>query len=134
MFVIAETFSGLALIHHSDTMNPRSMPRGTPKTHSSGLSLTLLAQRQAKVVEIRDEVASFPCLDYDVIGVGFDRRANVVDEHMVHAALIRGAGVTQLEWHGCITIHALGSDERSHELIGLFHPYLLVTGVGIKEG
>jgi len=39
MFVMAETFSGLALIPHSDTMNPRSMPRGTPKTHFSGLSL-----------------------------------------------------------------------------------------------
>jgi hypothetical protein len=58
--------------------------------------------------EIRDEVKSFPFLDYNVIDAGFDRRVNVVAEHVVHATLICSAGVTQPEGHGCITIHALG--------------------------
>jgi hypothetical protein len=49
MLVIAKT-SKLALIPCSETMNPKSMPQGTQKTHYSGLSLTLLAQRQVKAV------------------------------------------------------------------------------------
>ena len=40
MLVMAAIFSGLASIPRSETMNPKSMPRGTPKTHFSGLSLT----------------------------------------------------------------------------------------------
>jgi hypothetical protein len=40
MLVMAAIFSGLALMPCSETMNPRSMPRGTPKTHFLGLSFT----------------------------------------------------------------------------------------------
>jgi hypothetical protein len=84
--------------------------------------------------EIGDEIASFPCLDYNVIDVGFDRSANVIAEHVIHATLICGTDVTQPEGHGCITIRALWGDERGRDLVGLFHPDLMVTGVGIKEG
>jgi hypothetical protein len=42
----AATFSGLASMPHWEMMYPRSMPRGTPKTHFSGFSLTPLARRQ----------------------------------------------------------------------------------------
>ena len=49
MFVMAETFSGLASIPHSDTINPRSMPRGTPQMHFSRFSLILLALRHHNV-------------------------------------------------------------------------------------
>jgi hypothetical protein len=41
--VMAAIFSGLASMPRSETMNPRSMPRGTPKTHFSGLSFTPFA-------------------------------------------------------------------------------------------
>jgi hypothetical protein len=51
----------------------------------------------------------------------------VVAEHLVQATLIRGAVVTQPEGHGCVTVHALWSDERSHELIELFHLDLMVA-------
>jgi hypothetical protein len=40
MLVMAAIFSELASMPRSETMNPRSMPRGTPKTHFSGLSFT----------------------------------------------------------------------------------------------
>jgi hypothetical protein len=36
----------LALMPRWETMYPSSMPRGTPKTHFSGFSFTLLARRQ----------------------------------------------------------------------------------------
>jgi hypothetical protein len=50
MLVMAAIFSGLASMPRSETMNPRSMPRGTPKTHFSGLSFTPLALRNLNVV------------------------------------------------------------------------------------
>ena len=50
IFMMAEAFSGLASIPHSDTMNPRSMPRGTSKTYFSGFSLIPLALRHQKVL------------------------------------------------------------------------------------
>lgn len=37
IFKMAKTFSRLASISRSDTMNPRSVPRGTPKTHFLGV-------------------------------------------------------------------------------------------------
>jgi hypothetical protein len=51
----------------------------------------------------------------------------VVAEHVVHATLIRGACVAQPEGHGRVAVHDLWGDERSHELVGLFHPDLVVT-------
>jgi hypothetical protein len=41
------TFSRLGSIPRWETMYPNSMPRGTPKTHFSGFSLTPLARRQS---------------------------------------------------------------------------------------
>jgi len=49
MFAMAETFSRLASIPHSDIINPRSMPQGTPKTHFLGLSLIHFALRHRNV-------------------------------------------------------------------------------------
>jgi hypothetical protein len=50
MLVMAAIFSGLASMPRSETMNPRSMPRGTPKTHFSRLSFTPFTLRHLKVV------------------------------------------------------------------------------------
>jgi hypothetical protein len=41
---MAAIFSGLASMPRSETMNPRSMPWGTPKTHFSGLRLLVLPE------------------------------------------------------------------------------------------
>jgi hypothetical protein len=49
MLVMVVIFSGLASMPRSETMNPRSKPRGTPKTHFSGLSFTPFARRHPKV-------------------------------------------------------------------------------------
>jgi hypothetical protein len=50
MLVMAAIFSGLASVPHSEMMNPKSMPRGTLKTHFLGLSLTPFALRHQNVV------------------------------------------------------------------------------------
>jgi hypothetical protein len=50
MLVMATIFSRLASMPHSETMNPRSIPRGTPKTHFSGLSFTPFALRHLNVI------------------------------------------------------------------------------------
>ena len=76
--------------------------------------------------KVGKEVGGFSRLDYDVIDVGLDRPANVFAEHMVHAPLVRRARIPQAERHGDIAVHAEGCDERSHELVGLFHPDLVI--------
>jgi hypothetical protein len=61
MLVMAAIFSGLASMPRSETMNPKSMPRGTPKTHFSGLSFTPFALRHRNVTsrsERRSELSS----------------------------------------------------------------------------
>jgi hypothetical protein len=50
MLVMAAIFSGLASMPRSETMKPRSMPQGTPKTHFSGLSFMPFALRHLNVV------------------------------------------------------------------------------------
>jgi hypothetical protein len=50
ILVMAVIFSGLASMPRSETMNPESMPQGTPKTHFSGLSFTPFALRHLNVV------------------------------------------------------------------------------------
>jgi hypothetical protein len=76
--------------------------------------------------KVGKEVRGFPRLDYDAIDIGLDRVANVFAEHMVHAPLVRRARVPQAERHGDIAVHAEGCDERSRELVELFHPNLVI--------
>jgi hypothetical protein len=49
MLVMAAIFSGLASMPRLETMNPKSMPRGTSKTHFSGLSFTPFTLRHRNV-------------------------------------------------------------------------------------
>ena len=61
--VMAETFSGLDLMPRWETMKPKSMPRGTPNTHFSGLSFTPLALRQSNAI-LRSATRSSAFLDF----------------------------------------------------------------------
>jgi hypothetical protein len=90
-------FSGLASMPRSETMNPRSMPRGTPKTHFSGVELHALCSQTLEYrFKVREKVRGFPRLDYDVIDVSLDRSANVLYEHVVHAPLVCRTCIPQL--------------------------------------
>jgi hypothetical protein len=57
----------------------------------------------------------------------------VISENMLHAALIGRTRVLEAERHRDVTEHPERHDERSRELIGLLHLYLVISGVGIKE-
>jgi hypothetical protein len=128
MLMMAAIFSGLASMPCSETMNPRSMPRGTLKTHFSGLSFTPFARRHPKsCFEVGEEVGGFPCLDNDVINISLDCSADVLSEHVVHAPLVGRTCIPQAKWHSSVTIHAKGCDERSRELVGFFHLDLVIT-------
>jgi hypothetical protein len=76
--------------------------------------------------KVGKEVGGFPRIDYDVIDVSLDRSTNVFSEHVVHAHLVCRTRIPQTEWHINIAVHAKGCDERSRELVGLFHPDLVI--------
>jgi hypothetical protein len=76
--------------------------------------------------KVGEEVGGFPRLDYDVIDVSLDGPTNVLSEHMVHAPLVRRTRIPQTKWHSNVAAHAKGCDERSRELVGLFHPDLVI--------
>jgi hypothetical protein len=76
--------------------------------------------------KVRKEVGGFPRLDYDVIDVSLDRSTNVFTEHVVHAPLVRHTHIPQTKWHSNVAVHAKRCDERSRELVGLFHPDLVI--------
>jgi cyanate permease len=48
MLMMAEIFSGLALMPRSEMIKLSSIPLGIPKTHFLGLSLMFLARRHLK--------------------------------------------------------------------------------------
>jgi hypothetical protein len=76
--------------------------------------------------KVEEVVGGFPRLDYDVIDVSLDRSTNVLSEHVVHAPLVRRTRIPQTKWHGNVAVHPKGRDERSRELVGLFHPDLVI--------
>jgi hypothetical protein len=110
------------------------MPRGTPKTHFSGFNFTLLARRQPNAM-LRSPTRSSAFLVFydDVVYVRVDGPPDVVSENVLHATLVRCTRVPEAEWHRDVAKHPERRDQRSRELVGLLHLYLVIPGVGIKE-
>ena len=127
MLVMATIFSGLASMPRSETMNPRSIASGDSEDTLLGIELHAFRLETPECrFKVRKEVGGFPRLDYDAIDVGLDRSTNVFAEHMVHAPLVCRTRIPQTERHGNKAVHAEGCDERSRELVGLFHPDLVI--------
>jgi hypothetical protein len=127
MLVMAAIFSGLTSMPRSETMNPQEHASGNPKDTLLGIKLHAFRLETSECYfKVGKEVGGFPRLDYDVIDVGLDRPANVFAKHMIHAPLVRRTRVPQAERHGDIAVHAEGYDERSRELVGLFHLDLVI--------
>jgi len=57
----------------------------------------------------------------------------MLSENMEHASLIGRPSVTKSERHGYVIVHTKRGDERGCELVRLFHFYLMVAGISIKE-
>jgi hypothetical protein len=107
---------------------------GNPEDTLLGTELHAFRLETSKCrFKVGKEVGGFPHLDYDVIDVGLDRSTNVFAEHVVHAPLVRCTRIPQSKWYGNIAVHGEGCDERSRELVGLFHPDLVIPRVGIEE-
>jgi hypothetical protein len=51
----------------------------------------------------------------------------VIPENMLHTSLVCSANVSKTELHCYVAKHVEQCDERSRELDGLFHLYLVVT-------
>jgi hypothetical protein len=58
---------------------------------------------------------------------------DVIPENMLHTSLVCSARISETEQHRHIAIHPDRRDERSRELVGLLHFYLVVPGIGVKE-
>jgi hypothetical protein len=95
MLVMATIFSGLASMPRSETMNPKSMPRGTPKTLLGIEFYALCLETPECRFKVGKEVGGFPHLDYNVIDISLDRSTNVFAEHVVHAPLVRRTRIPQ---------------------------------------
>jgi hypothetical protein len=124
MLVMVAIFSGLA-----------SLGDDEPQEHASGDSEDTLLEIEFYVFRLEtpeccfkvgEEVGGFSRLDYDVIDVSLDRSTNVLSEHVVHAPLVCRTRIPQTEWHSNVAVQAKGRDERSRELVGLFHPDLVI--------
>jgi hypothetical protein len=127
MLVMAAIFSGLASMPRLETMNPKSMPRGDPEDTLLGIEFYAFRLETSECrSKVGKEVGGFPRLDYDVIDVGLDRSANVFAKHVVDAPLVCRTRSPQTERHGNIAVHVERCDERSRELVGLFHPDLVI--------
>ena len=89
--------------------------------------------------QVCDQVASLSCFHHYVIYIDDNcwfwpldlvrlvGMVNLVGEASSHASLIGGASILQTERHGYVTVRTIWGDERSRDLIGLFHRDLVVA-------
>src|SRR3954470_5230591 len=70
MFKMALIFYGLTSIPRRETMKPKNLPAGTPKTHFLGLSIMLYFRRLSKV-SFKSKIKSFDFLDITAISSSY---------------------------------------------------------------
>jgi hypothetical protein len=84
-------------------------------------------------MQIINHVVRLPGFDDNVIYVRLNSSPDVVPENVLHTSLICSARVLEAKSQCYVPKHAEWCDEGSHELVGLFHLYLMVPRIGIKE-
>jgi hypothetical protein len=57
----------------------------------------------------------------------------VISENMLHTSLVCSTRVLETKRHCYVAIHPERRNERSRELVGLLHFYLVVPRIGMKE-
>jgi hypothetical protein len=72
-------------------------------------------------------------LEYDVIHVSLDGLFDEIIKTLEHTSLVCCSSVFQSKRHADVAIRSERCDEKSHELVGLFHRNLMVAGIRIKE-
>ena len=138
MLEMVGIFSGLASMPRLDTMYPSSFPFGTPKTHFSEPDVESSEVRE-RCGQVCDQVVGLSCFDHYVINIygeiwswplGLIRlieRVDLVDEALLHAPLVGGASVLQVERHGYVAVRTIRGDKQGCELIRIFHRDLVIA-------
>jgi hypothetical protein len=93
----------------------------------------VLSEFLESFLEVGYELVSVFRLDYDVIHVCLNGLSNEITKTFKHTLLVGCSCVLQTEHHANITVRSERHDERSRELVGLFHRDLMVARVCIKE-
>ena len=133
MLVMAETFSGLPSMPRSETES-QEHASGDPEHTLLGIELdALLSKAFEGYPQVINEILSLSGFDHDVVYIGLDGLPDVVAKDLGHAPLVRGTCVSEAEGHRHVAVHAEWCDERSCELVGLFHLNLMVARICIKE-
>jgi hypothetical protein len=83
--------------------------------------------------QVTNQVIRLPGLHDYVIYVSLNSSPDVVSEDVMHTSLVCSARVSEAKRHCYVAEHSKWRDERSRELVRLFHLYLVVPGIGIKE-
>jgi hypothetical protein len=84
-------------------------------------------------VQIINQVVRLPSPNDNVFYICLHGPPDVILENMLHTSLVCSPSVSKTKWHRYVPKHAERCDERSRELVGLFHLYLVVARIGIKE-
>ena len=82
--------------------------------------------------QVGHQTACLPGFDNDVVYVSLYRFAYEVPKDLEHA-LVCSPRVLKAKRHGYVAIHSERGDERSRDLVGLFHLDLVVAGISIKK-
>jgi hypothetical protein len=84
-------------------------------------------------VKVANQVVRLPGFhDYNVY-VRLNGSPDVIPEDVLHTSLVCCARVSETERHRYVAIHPERRNERSRELVGFLHLYLVVPGIGVKE-
>jgi hypothetical protein len=132
MSVMAEIFSGLASMSHSDMTKPRSIPPRNPKSAILGIKLRpVFPQLCEHIREVEDQIACLFRLEHNVVDVSFDYPTYEISKDMLHASLEHGDRVFEPERHRVIIVGVDWSDKRRYELI---NTGINTTGINTPVG
>ena len=70
----------------------------------------------------------------NVIDICFYGSPDMILKHVEHTSVVCSFDVSKAKGHRDVAVHVERGDKRSRELVGLFHLYLMVARVSIKEG
>jgi hypothetical protein len=84
-------------------------------------------------VKVANQVVRLPGFYDYIVYVCLNGSPDVISEDVLHTSLVCCARVSETERHRYVAVHPERRKERSRELVGLLHFFLVVPGVGIKE-
>jgi hypothetical protein len=84
-------------------------------------------------MEVSNQVDHLPGFHDYIVYVCLNGSPDVISENVLHTSLVCSTRVSETERHCYVAVHPERRDERSSELVGLLHLYLVVPRIGIKE-